>query len=84
MASTSTAPFHLVDYVFMLTLALYLASLSLDCPRLAGARERVLSAGLACSLAWTAIEKFLYPQWTDAVIAAHPAIAMDCRCLGSS
>lgn len=68
--------FHLVDYVFMLTLALYLASLSLKWPRLAGARERILSGGLAFSLAWTAIEKFLYPQWTDAVIATHPGIAM--------
>lgn len=68
--------FHLVDYVFMLTLAIYLASLSLPWPRLAGARERLLSAGLAFSLAWTAIEKFLYPQWTDAVIATHPVIAM--------
>lgn len=68
--------FHLVDYVFMLTLALYLASLSVEWPRLASARERILSAGLAFSLAWTAIEKFLYPQWTDTVIGTHPAIAM--------
>ncbi len=68
--------FHLVDYVFMLTLALYLASLSLPWSRLAGLRERMLSGGLAFSLAWTAIEKFLYPQWTDAVIATHPVIAM--------
>lgn len=68
--------FHLVDYVFMLTLALYLASLSLPWARLAGVRERILSGGLAFSLAWTAIEKFLYPQWTEAVIATHPVIAM--------
>jgi len=68
--------FHLVDYVFMLTLVLYLASLSLPWSRLAGLRERMLSGGLAFSLAWTAIEKFLYPQWTDAVIATHPVIAM--------
>ncbi len=68
--------FHLVDYVFMLTLALYLASLSLPWSRLAGLRERMLSGGLAFSLAWTAIEKFLYPQWTEAVVATHPIIAM--------
>lgn len=68
--------FHLVDYVFMPALALYLASLSLPWPRLAGARERILSGGLAFGLAWTAIEKFLYPQWTAAVIAKYPSIAM--------
>ena len=68
--------FHLVDYVFMLTLSIYLASLSLPWARLASARERILSGGLAFSLAWTAIEKFLYPQWTEAVIATHPVIAM--------
>ncbi|MGI4944827.1 MAG: hypothetical protein ACRYHQ_30440, partial [Janthinobacterium lividum] len=68
--------FHLVDYVFMLTLALYFSSLSLPWPRLAALRERMLSGGLAFSLAWTAIEKFLYPQWTEAVVAIHPVIAM--------
>ena len=68
--------FHLVDYIFMPALAVYLASLSLPWHALAKVRERLLSGGLAFSLAWTAIEKFLYPQWTDAVVNTHPAIAM--------
>ncbi len=68
--------FHLVDYLFLLCLAIYLASLSLQSAGLARLREPLLIGGLAFSLAWTAIEKFLYPQWTIAVIATHPSIAM--------
>ena len=68
--------FHLVDYLFLLCLAIYLASLSLRSAGLARLREPLLIGGLAFSLAWTAIEKFLYPQWTIAVIATHPSIAM--------
>ncbi len=68
--------FHLVDYVFFPCLALYLVSLAIRSRRLRAAREPVLVASLAFSLAWTAIEKFLYPQWTAAVIATHPSIAL--------
>ena len=68
--------FHLVDYLFLLCLAFYLASLSLRSAHLARLREPLLTGGLAFSLAWTAIEKFLYPQWTIAVIATHRSIAM--------
>ncbi len=68
--------FHLTDYVFVPCLALYFASLSIRSRRLRILREPVLVAGLAFSLAWTAIEKFLYPQWTAAVVAMHPSIAL--------
>ncbi len=68
--------FHLIDYVFIPCLALYFASLSVRSRRLRIIREPVLVAGLAFSLAWTAIEKFLYPQWTAAVITMHPSIAL--------
>ena len=67
--------FHLVDYVFIPCLAIYCASLSRPSGRWRAMREPLLVGGLAFSLAWTAIEKFLYPQWTDAVVATHPAIA---------
>ncbi len=68
--------FHLTDYVFVPCLATYLISLSVGPPWLVRFREPMLTAGLAFSLAWTAIEKLLYPQWTDAVIATHPSIAL--------
>ena len=68
--------FHLTDYVFLLCLAIYLGLSSLPASALARLREPLLVGGLAFSLAWTAIEKFLYPQWTDAVIAMHPSIGL--------
>ena len=68
--------FHLTDYVFLLCLAIYLGLLSLPTSALTRVREPLLVGGLAFSLAWTAIEKFLYPQWTDAVIAMHPSIGL--------
>lgn len=68
--------FHMTDYVFMPCLAAYIVSLSLPAARLARLREPLLVSGLAFSLAWTAIEKFLYPQWTDAVVATHPSLEM--------
>ena len=68
--------FHLTDYVFIPGLAIYCASLSMSWRRLRAMREPVLVGSLAFSLAWTAIEKFLYPQWTDAVVATHPSIAL--------
>ncbi len=68
--------FHLTDYVFVPCLAVYCISLSIRSRRLRAIREPMLVAGLAFSLAWTAIEKFLYPQWTAAVIAMHPQVAL--------
>lgn len=67
--------FHLTDYAFFPALAFYLISLSLPGWRLATIREPLLTGALAFSLAWTAIEKFVYPQWTYAVVATHPSIA---------
>ena len=68
--------FHLTDYVFLLCLAIYLGLLSLPASAPTRLREPLLVGSLAFSLAWTAIEKFLYPQWTDAVIAMHPSIGL--------
>ena len=67
--------FHLTDYVFFPALAFYLISLVFPSWRLAAIREPMLTGALAFSLAWTAIEKFVYPQWTFAVVATHPSIA---------
>ena len=68
--------FHLIDYLFLLCLGIYLGLLSLRSASLTRLREPLLTGGLAFSLAWTAIEKFRYPQWTISVIATHPSIAM--------
>jgi hypothetical protein len=71
--------FHMVDYVFFLGLAGYLIlsfpySEQLQRSRLW--RVPLLAGTLGFSLMWTAIEKFLYPGWTEIVLAVHPNIAM--------
>ncbi len=35
----------------------------------------MLSGGLAFGLMWTAVEKFVYPEWTLDVVSRHPALA---------
>jgi hypothetical protein len=71
--------FHMTDYVFFLGLAAYLI---LGFPRfdrqpsLRRWRVPVLVGSLSFSLMWTAIEKFLYPGWTDIVLALYPSIGM--------
>jgi len=35
----------------------------------------LLSGGLAFGLMWTAVEKFVFPQWTLDVVAQHPDLA---------
>jgi hypothetical protein len=71
--------FHMVDYVFFLGLAGYLI-LSFpyaDAVRTARPwRASILAGTLGFSLMWTAIEKFLYPGWTEIVLAIHPDITM--------
>lgn len=66
--------FHLMDYLFFLGIAGYLALTGLRFPSLDRWRVPLLCALLSASLMWTAVEKFLYPQWTIAVLSAHPRI----------
>ncbi|WP_267382380.1 MULTISPECIES: hypothetical protein [unclassified Sphingomonas] len=69
--------FYMIDYTFFVGLAAYVA---LGQPalrrhlRLASWRVSILTASLSLSLMWTAVEKFLFPQWTIAVLLHHPAI----------
>ena len=66
--------FHLVDYVFFIGIAGYLALTSFEISSAIRWRVPVLCGSLSISLMWTAIEKFLYPQWTILVLIAHPTI----------
>lgn len=67
--------FHMVDYVFFPGIAAYLALTSAGTPGARRLRVPLLSAGLAFGLMWTAIEKFVYPDWTLFVVADHPNLA---------
>jgi hypothetical protein len=67
--------FHMTDYMFFPGIAAYLALTSLNMPRALKLRVPLLTGGLAFGLMWTAVEKFVYPQWTLDVMAQHPALA---------
>ena len=67
--------FHMTDYVFFPGIAAYLALTSIGTQGALRWRVPLLSGALAFSLMWTAVEKFVYPDWTLFVIASHPDIA---------
>lgn len=67
--------FHMTDYLFFPGIAAYLALTSVGTPNAKRLRVPLLSAGLAFGLMWTAIEKFVYPDWTLFVVAEHPDLA---------
>jgi hypothetical protein len=68
--------FHMLDYVYFLGLAAYLAFTSLPSQRLLQLRTPVMTACLAFSLMWTAIEKLLYPQWSQQLMTKHGHMMM--------
>ena len=68
--------FHMTDYVFFPGLAGYLALTSVGSPGALRMRIPVLCGSLGFSLMWTAVEKFLYPQWTAEVVLTHPNLTM--------
>ncbi len=67
--------FHMTDYVFFPGIAAYLALTGVGTAGALRLRVPLLSGGLAFGLMWTAIEKFVYPQWTLDVVARHPDLA---------
>ena len=68
--------FHMVDYVFFLGIAGYLALTGIASQAVMQWRVPIVCASLSVSLMWTAVEKFLFPQWTISVLLAHPAITV--------
>ena len=73
-AITQYGFFHMLDYVYFLGIAVFLAGVTLS--RLSEIRVAAMTGGLAFSIMWTAIEKFVYPQWTAQILLQHPSMAM--------
>lgn len=72
----SYGAFHLADYPVFLGIAAYLALTGLD-RTLFGLRPiDVVRASAAVTLMWASVEKWAYPQWTDPLLAAKPAMTM--------
>lgn len=67
--------FHMVDYTYFVGIAWYLLSLRATRPAIVATRMPALCGCLSFALMWTAVEKFLYPQWTGIVLLIHPQIA---------
>ena len=67
--------FHMTDYLFFPGLAAYLALVSIGTPGALRLRVPLVSGALAVSLMWTAVEKWVYPEWTLFVVAEHPDLA---------
>ncbi len=69
--------FYMIDYLFFVGLAVYIA-LGQPMMRhrlgLMSWRVSILTGSLSLSLMWTAVEKFLFPQWTIAVLLHHPGV----------
>ncbi len=72
---TQFGVFHMVDYVFFPGIAAYLALTSIGTLGALRLRVPLLTGGLAFGLMWTAVEKFVFPQWTLDVVAQHPDLA---------
>ncbi len=69
--------FYMIDYLFFPGVAAYLALSAPWLKRYHGLstwRVPVLTASISFSLMWTAVEKFLFPQWTIFVLATHPGV----------
>ncbi len=68
--------FHMADYVFFPGIAAYLALTTAGTPRALRLRVPALAGSLGFSLMWTAVEKFVYPQWTAEILLTHPNLTL--------
>lgn len=68
--------FHMLDYVYFLGMAAYLALISFSDGSMSRLRTPVMTGCLAFSLMWTAIEKLVYPQWSHQLMAKHGHMMM--------
>lgn len=68
--------FHMLDYPVFLGLGVFFAlSVSRD-PKLIAFRFLCLRWGVALSLLWPAMEKFVYPGWVAPIAITHPEITL--------
>jgi hypothetical protein len=68
--------FHMLDYPVFLGLGVFFAlSVSRD-PKLIAFRFLCLRWGVALSLLWPAMEKFVYPGWVAPIAIVHPEITL--------
>lgn len=68
--------FHMLDYVHYLGIAWYLLVVDAKSTRLRESRIPALYIAVGFSLAWLALEKIIYPQWTLYILQQNPRLAL--------
>ena len=68
--------FHMLDYVYFLGMAAFLGCSAIRTERLLRLRIPVMTGCLAFSLMWTAVEKLLYPDWSQQLMVKHGHMMM--------
>lgn len=68
--------FHMLDYIFVLGIAYWLIVRYFDNPMIYGAAIPVLYATVGFSLCWVALEKVIYPQWTEYILQNNPQLTL--------
>lgn len=68
--------FHMLDYLHYLGIAWYLAVARARSERLRESRIPALYLTVGFALAWLALEKVVYPQWTAYILEQNPQLAL--------
>jgi len=68
--------FHLIDYITLVGLAIYLMLSANKSPRTEAYRLPILYYSLIFSFIWSAIEKIAYPEWFYGFLTKHHTLTM--------
>ena len=68
--------FHMLDYLHYLGIAWYLGVAGARAERLRESRIPALYLTVGFALAWLALEKVVYPQWTAYLLEQNPQLAL--------
>ena len=75
-ATAQYGVFHLADYPVFLGVAAYLVLNGLNLSSFGIRSLDLVRYTAAVTLMWASVEKWAYPQWTDPLLAAKPAMTM--------
>lgn len=68
--------FYMLDYLIFVGVGYYLIVIRFENPRISGTGIPALYASLGFSLAWLALEKIVYPQWSLYILEQNPQLAL--------
>ncbi|MFO7538905.1 MAG: hypothetical protein R6X32_12740 [Chloroflexota bacterium] len=68
--------FYMLDYLIFVGVGYYLIVTQIEDRRISGTAIPALYATLGFSLAWLALEKLVYPQWSLYILEQNPQLAL--------